>query len=293
MWGFQLALWNLLGMTTGKLDFHNDEFNDVEYLENCLAHNSFAWLCTFNIFKSQILYLYDEPGAALDCALEAGKYINFVLGHFQGSEHNFHYSLILAALYPEAKGETKQQYWQQLEINQKQMKIWADNCQENFLHKYLLIAAEMARISGKDLEAMEFYDRSIESARENKFVQNEALANELAAKFWLAKGKEEFAKSYMKNARYGYEIWGAKRKVEDLDAKYPQLLRESKSPNKGTKYAPTTTNIASTTGSGEALVLATVLKASQAISGEIVLGKLLEKLMQILLENLKCPKGDI
>jgi predicted ATPase/signal transduction histidine kinase/tRNA A-37 threonylcarbamoyl transferase component Bud32 len=293
MLGFQLALWNLLGMTKGKLDFHSDEFNDVEYLDNCRAHNSFAWLCTFNIFKSQILYLYDEPAAALDCALEAGKYIDFVLGHFQGSEYNFYYSLILAALYPEAAEERKQQYWQQLEINQKQMKTWADNCPENFLHKYLLIAAEMARISGKDLEAMELYDRSIESAKENQFVQNEALANELAAKFWLAKGKEEFAKIYLKNARYGYQIWGAKRKVEDLEAKYRDLLRESDSQKKRKKYATTTTAIATTTGSGEALDLATVMKAARAISGEIVLGKLLEKLMQILLENVGGQSGHL
>ncbi len=293
MLGFQLALWNLLGITKGKLDFHNDEFNDVEYLENCRAHNSFAWLCTFNIFKSQILYLYDEPTAALDCALEAGKYLDFVLGHFQGSEYNFHYSLIVAAVYPEATGETKKQDWERLEINQKQMKIWADNCPENFLHKYLLIAAEMARISGKDLEAMELYDRSIESARENQFVQNEALANELAAKFWLAKGKEEFAKTYLKNARYGYQIWGAKWKIEDLESKYRDLLRESDSQKKSEGSATTTTSIVTTTGSGEALDLATVMKASQAISGEIFLGKLLEKLMQILLENAGAQSGHL
>ncbi|NEP42376.1 MAG: serine/threonine-protein kinase PknK, partial [Okeania sp. SIO2H7] len=217
MLGFQLALLNLLGLTSSELDFHNENFNEVEYLESCRAHDSFAWLGTFNIFKSQILYLYGYFDIALEAALEAEKYLHFFLSQFQSSEHNFHYSLILAALYLEATEENKQKFWQQLETNQQQMKIWMDCCRENFEHKYLLISAEMARISGQDLEAMELYDRAIDSAREHEFIQNEALANELAAKFWLAKGKVQFANIYLKNARYSYEIWGAKRKVKDLE----------------------------------------------------------------------------
>ncbi|MDJ0556870.1 MAG: AAA family ATPase [Microcoleaceae cyanobacterium MO_207.B10] len=319
--GFQLALLNLLGMTRGKLDFHNDDINEAQYLEDCHAHNSFAWLCTFNIFKSQVLYLYDEYELALAAILEAGKYIDFVLGHFQGSEHNFHYSLVIASLYPEATGETKEQYWQQLESNQKRMKIWADNSPDNFLHKYLLIAAEMARGSGEHLEAMDLYDRAIDSARKNKFIQNEALANELAAKFWLARGKEEFAKIYLNNARYCYQIWGAKRKVEELEAKYSQLLRSrwqslssadmlrqqevnsvsSKESSTAIPSSSITFNTLATSDSTDTEIfdLATTIKSTNAISREIVLDKLLASLMDIIVENagagrgiLILPRGD-
>ncbi|NES64594.1 MAG: AAA family ATPase, partial [Okeania sp. SIO2D1] len=288
MLGFQLALFNLVGMTASQLDFHNDEFKEVEYLENCRAHDSFAWLGTFNVFKSQILYLYDKFDLALEASLEAGKYIHFVLSQFQSSEYNFHYSLILTALYLEATEENKEQYWQQLETNQKQMKIWVDCCPENFLHKYLLISAEMARVSGQELEAMEFYDRAIESARENEFIQNEALGNELAAKFWLAKGKTEFAKIYMKNAHYNYQIWGAKRKVKDLETKYSQLLRSSTAQPSTSVFNTLTSSHSTDT---ETLDLATVIKSTNAISSEIVLDKLVATLMDIIVENAGAQRG--
>ncbi|OCQ93363.1 serine/threonine protein kinase [Oscillatoriales cyanobacterium USR001] len=291
MLGFQIILFNLTSKTPDKLIFCNNEIDDEQFLIDCHAHNSFAWVCTYNIFKSQVLYLYDRMNEALKCAEEAEKFISFVLGHFQGSEHNFHTSLILAALYIDADESDKQKYWERLEANQKRMKIWADNCPENFLHKYLLVAAEMARISGKWEEAMNLYDSAILSARENEFIQNEALANELAAKFWLGKGKEEFAQNYLKKAQYAYQIWGATRKVEYLQAQYPQLLiriSETKSPE--TKYIKTT-KLQTSNSSSSSLDLATVVKASQAIAGEIVLDKLLAKLMELAIENAGAQKG--
>jgi len=287
--GFQLALLNLLGMTNSKLDFHNDNLNEAQYLEDCLAHNSFAWLCTFNIFKSQVLYLYDECEIALASALEAAKYIDFVLGLFQSSEHNFYYSLILASLYSEATDETKQEYWQQLETHQKQMKIWMDFCPENFEHKYLLVAAEMARISEQGLEAMELYDRAIDSARKHKFIQNEALGNELAAKFWLTRSKVEFAKIYINKAHYNYQIWGAKGKIQDLEAKYPQLLQFiTVQPSINSSFSTLSTR--DLTRFVE-LDLATTIKSTNAISSEIVLENLLATLMNILVENAGAERG--
>ncbi|NES19474.1 MAG: AAA family ATPase [Symploca sp. SIO3E6] len=290
--GFQMTLHNLTGRTVNKLDFALDELNDIQYLEKCQANNGFAWLCTFNIFKSQVLYLYGEYSKALQCALLAAENIAFVLGHFQSSEQNFHYSLILAALYETASASEQQQYWEQLTKNQTQMKIWADNCPDNFLHKYLLVAAEMARISGQELEAMELYDQAIASAHTMNFIQNEALAQELAAKFWLRKQKYEFAQLYLQKAYYYYQLWGAKHKITDLAHKYPQLLAHF-SPSRGIKQQSLTTTYTSTTKThGENLLdLAAVMKASQAISEEIVLEKLLEKLMKILLENTGAQSG--
>src|SRR4029078_2287356 len=136
----------------------------------------------------------------------------------------------------------------------------------NYLHKYLLVEAERARIAGKDLEAMDLYDKAIASARENDYIQNEALATELAAKCWLAKGKEDFAQLYMQKAHYGYQLWGAKRKVESLEEKYPLFLARTSAKTTTQTKANRTTNAASTTSSnlGDTLDLATVMKASQA-----------------------------
>jgi class 3 adenylate cyclase/GAF domain-containing protein len=202
------------------------------------------------------------------------------------AEQYLSYSLILGALYPIASSSQQKDYGEILKTNQQKMKIWADNCPENFLHKYLLVEAEIARISGKEIEAAwELYDRAIASARENGYIQNEALGNELAAKFWLGKGKEEIAQLYMKKAHYSYQLWGAKRKVEDLEEKYPQLLPKSSAAKSITFTRTVPSSTSTSTQSGEALDLATVIKASQAISGEIVLDKLLTSLMRILIEN--------
>jgi len=288
---YQLAVLNLCGITADKFAFHSDEISEEQHLENCHAHQDSHSLCLYYILKSQVFYLYEQPAEALRYAVEAKKILSFILGIVTEAEHNFYYSLSLAALYPEASESEKQHYWQQLEANQKQMKIWADNCPDNFLHKYLLVAAQMARISGKELEAMDLCDHAIASAREQEFIQDEALANELATKFWLGKGKEEFAQLYMQKAHYCYQLWGAKRKVEDLEEKYPQLLtRSSVTATVGNKNTKTTTTTTSSDSSSR-LDLATVVKASQAISGEIVLDKLLATLMKIIIENAGAQKG--
>ena len=287
--GFQLAFLNLTGMTSGKLDFNNGEINEQQFLEQCLEHNSFAWLCTFNIFKGQILYLYGYLDEALTCIGEAQKWLSYILGQFQNSEYNFHSSLIWAGIYSQSSPAQQTEYWQRLENNQKQMKIWADNSPDNFEHKYLLIAAEMAQIEGHILDAMSLYDRAILSARQNDFIQNEALANELAAKFWLRQGKDDFAKIYLKKAFYCYQIWGAKRKVEDLQEKYPLLLKSS-SVNSVTTTRTSTRVTSTGTNASIAFDFATVMKASLAISGEIVLEQLLTALMKILIE---CAGAEI
>lgn len=294
MLAFQITLFNLSSRTPSKFVFCNNEIRDEEFLESCKAHKSLAWICTFNIFKSQVLYLYDQLHEALNCALEAQKFMNFVLGHFQVSEHSFYTSLILVALYLDASQSEQKHYWKQLESHQKQMKIWADNCPENFLHKYLLVEAEIARITGKEIEVTwGLYDSAIASAHENEYIQNEALGNELAAKFWLGKGKEEIAKLYMRKAHYGYQLWGAKRKVEDLEEKYPQLLPKSSAGKSITSTRMVPSSTLTGTQSGAALDLATVMKASQAISGEIVLDKLLTSLMRTLIENAGAQVGSL
>jgi len=178
------------------------------------------------------------------------------------------------------------------------LKTWADNSPDNFLHKYLLVEAEIARISDKHFETIELYDQAIEAAIKSELIQNEALANELAAKFWLEKGKAEFAQLYLKKAHYGYQQWGATRKVADLEAKYPQLLAQTRvtgiDTTATTTYATDSTQTLSSTtalGAESTLDLSTVMKASQAISGEINLDKLLTKLMTIVIENAGAQKG--
>ena len=294
---FELPIFNLIGQTADKLSFVHSAIAEQEYLSSCQSHSSFQALCYYQIIKCQVLYLYGEFASALRLAELASEQLALIAGNIPEAEHNFYHSLSLAALYPDALESEKKLHLKQLKANLKQMKIWAKNCPDNFWHKYLLIAAEIARISGEDLRAMELYDRAIESARENDFIQNEALANELTAKFWLAKGKQEFAQLYLRKAHHCYQLWGAKRKVEDLEEKYPELLDQTQATTavkETSSHKLTLRNtIASFTSrnSGEVLDLATVVKASQAISGEIFLETLLSKLMKIAIENAGAQKG--
>jgi len=275
----QISLINLMGISESKFNLTTNRISKSQYIDS-----NFRVVCIDRIFKSQLLYTHGQFQASLSCVLEAENLITFIPGQYFIGEHNFYYSLILAVLYPAVSAAQQQQYWEQLAANQKKMNIWADNCPENFLHKYLLVAAEMARISGKWPEAMDLYDRAIAAAREHEFVQNEALANELAGKFWVERGKEEFAQLYLKKARQGYQIWGAKRKVADLDDRYSQWLS-------ATAPGVHTNGTIISNGTSESIDLAAVIKASQAISSEIALDKLLEKLMKTVIENAGAQTG--
>lgn len=289
--GVELILRNLSKLTPEKFVFENEEISEAQYVHNCQVHQNLYSLCLYQIRKCQVLYLYGHYQEALQLALEVEKQLSFITGAIPATEWNFFFSLVLLAVYPKVSEDKKKQYLEKLDTNQKQMKIWSDNCPENFLHKYVLVQAEIARISRKDSEAVELYDFAITLAQDNEFVQNEALANELAAKYWLNKGKYQYAKIHLREAHSCYLRWGAFRKVEDLEEKYPQL-REMTPLSGSFAQNETTTTIHTSTGSdARVLDLATVMKASLAISSEIVLDKLLASLMRISLENAGAQLG--
>ncbi|MEQ8753152.1 MAG: AAA family ATPase [Coleofasciculus sp. G1-WW12-02] len=288
----QLPVFNLSGKTENKWAFDTDEISEAHYLDTCHTHHTFSGICTFYSIKAWVLYLYNKPEAALTSIKKAEKYLPFILGLLTQAEYNFYTSLILAALYTKATDSQQTDYWQTLIINQNQMKNWAENCPENFLHKYVLIDAEMAQISGQTDKAMDLYDRAIALAKTNEFTHHEALGNELAAKFWLSKGKVDFAKLYLQKARHGYQHWGAQRKVEELEKTYPHLLTEALA---SVKIKDTLTNspMDSVSGNYLAAVLdfSTIVKTFQALSSEMALDKLLTSLMKILIENAGATQG--
>ena len=163
----------------------------------------------------------------------------------------------------------------------RQLQIYAENCPENFENRAALVGAEIARLDGREIDAERLYESAIRSARSNGFVHHEALAYELAARFYAFRGLEEIARLYLGNARDGYLRWGAEAKVRQIEETYPHLrarepLRDS----------------AGTIGTAfEQLDLATVIKVSQAISSEIVLDKLIDTLMRTAVEQAGAERG--
>ena len=283
----KIIIQNLLGLTEDKFHFATKQTSEAEFLTTCQTEQTPAAVCFYQIFKAQVLYLYGQS-PNLSYLEETEKLTAFIPGTISIAKLNFYYSLTLASLYPQAEETEKEKYWHKLEANQQQLKAWAEQCPANFIHQYLLVAAEMTRLSGNWYEAIDLYDKAIKSAKENEFIHEEALANELAAKFWFAQEKPDFAQIHLKKARQCYQIWGAKRKVEDLDEKYVQWLGST-----GTDPQNNTIKTVSTTGrnSTEALDFAAVMKASQAISGEIVLEQLLNQVMKAAIANAGAEKG--
>src|SRR5208282_1118550 len=168
-----------------------------------------------------------------------------------------------------------------LTAHREQLREWAENYPPTFGGKHALASAEIARLEGRDADAMRLYEQAIQSARENGFVQDEGLAHEVAARFYAARGFETIAHAYLRNARYCYLRWGALGKVRQLEQSHPQLREDPTTPPAIAMFgAPV-----------EQLDIGAVVKASQAVSGEIVLDRLIETLMTIALEHAGAERG--
>jgi PAS domain S-box-containing protein len=177
--------------------------------------------------------------------------------------------------------DERQQHLEALAAYHRQLEVWAVNCPENFENRAALVSAEIARIEGRILDAEHLYEQAIRSARANGFVHNEALANELAGRFYGARGFEQIAQLYLRNARQCYLSWGADGKVRQLDQLYPHLRKEEPPPDaRRTIGTPI-----------EHLEFATVLKISQSVSGEIVLENLIDALLRTAIEHAGAERG--
>jgi predicted ATPase/signal transduction histidine kinase/CheY-like chemotaxis protein/tRNA A-37 threonylcarbamoyl transferase component Bud32 len=289
------AILNLQGHTNGKASLSDGVFEETQFLAHMQQNNFFSVLNMYAIYKLQVSFLREQYHDALQAATEAESMIAVSVGQHIVTEMTFYQSLTLAALYPTVDHDEQQRYWEKLTSNREQLKKWADNCPANFQYAHLLVAAEMARCSGNGQEAVDLYDQAIEAAQTNGFIQHEAVGNELAAKFYQAVGKPKIARSYMADAHDCYVRWGATAKAQDLAETYPALLpraivalpQEALAGDLDVATSLTTTGH----GRGEILDMMTVIKAAQAISGEIVLDTLLTRLMHIVLENAGAQKG--
>ncbi len=278
---------NLRGQTENQASLSGDEFDEASVVA-AIAEGKHApsTQCHYYLWKARLCYLWGDYPVALEMAREAQRLSSALLATPYIPELNFFHSLTLAALYPQTSQTEKAAFLKQLRKNQQQMKKWAANAPENYRHKYLLVAAEIARIKGRDSEAAGLYDQAIRAARDAEYTQNEALANELAARFYQSNERKTLAHSYLEEARYLYEKWGATAKVAAIDA--------ATSPRTETE---TLDHQRTTGGAGKdkssQLDLSTVIKASQAISGEIDLGQLLRQLLRFALENAGATRGAL
>ncbi|MEA5486481.1 MULTISPECIES: PAS domain S-box protein [Pseudanabaena] len=269
---------NLLGQSAIPYQVEGEVFAEVLELPKLQKAYDYSDLCYLYSNKIVLSYLFGQYQLAAEYAVILESYADSMVGTFVVTTFCFYGSLIYLQFCQSLNDTERSLYLEKVAVNQGKLKQWAENAPMNHLHKFYLVEAERQHVLGNKLEAIELYDRAIAGAKENSYIQEEALANELAAKFYLDWGREKIAQVYMTEAYYGYVRWGAIAKVTDLENRYPQLLAPILRDSIGSFQKKSSSSSSSTS---EAIDLTTLLKASQAISEEIELSKLLEALLNI------------
>ncbi len=193
-------------------------------------------------------------------------------------EHNFYTSIAMAALASRAAPEERATFVASIARNQQQLALWAKNGSENYGHKHLVVMAELARLAGDNTRAADLYDQAISAAGREGFVQDEALANELCGRFYLAQDRRRIAGLYLSASLRGYAHWGAKAKVDALEAELV-ALKLTEDPVR----APVEREVAHDDTGGAALDLLALFRGAEAVSSEVMLPRLLAKLMEVCL----------
>jgi PAS domain S-box-containing protein len=275
-----MGLIRMLRGSTSRFGCLNHELLDEREMEQHFSGSSEQVLPEprYWIRKLQARFFAGDYDNATEASRQAHRLLPIVPTTVLRADYHFYAALCHAASCDPGEHPS---LMEALAAHREQLQVWAENCPENFENRAALVGAEIARIEGRKLDAIELYEQAIRSARDNGFIHHEALAYELAARFYIAHGFEDIATLYQRNARHGYLRWGADGKVRQLDELYPHLREEARAP------APTTTIGASV----EHLDLATVLKVSQAVSGEIVLEKLIDTLMRTAVEYAGADRG--
>ncbi len=281
---------NLMGHSIYPCQLAGDVYDEVQSLANYQKYEDGYGLYALHLHKLILNYLFEQHTEASENATHAEEYLVAVSSLPELPYFHFYDSLTRLALCNERQ---KQQDMEQVNLNQAKMQHWTHHAPMNYQHKFYLVEAEKYRVMGQVPEAMNYYDLAIQGALENDYIQEAALGNELAAKFYLSLDKKKIAKVYMTEAHYYYTQWGATAKVKDLEKRYAHLINstsETKS-NSVISSLSTTQATSSTSTSSEFLDFVTVIKASEAIQTENSLDKLPQTILSIILENAGAQKG--
>jgi len=297
---WQQFVFHFLEVDTDKQEFVGVFFD--ESIKKIILANRRNSTAIFSLYLAEtiLFYFFADTKKAVASATSGEIYLDFVVGQVTVNQHNFYYSLALLAEYPNQSPDQQKRYLQKVSSNQEYLRDWSYHAPVNNQHKYYLVEAEKARVLGNNWQAMELYDRAISEAKENKYIQEEGLANELAAKFYLSHRKVKIAQNYLMDAYYCYSDWGSVAKVEDLKKLYSELIIPilnqklvSINPSNNSDIISNLIPDNSSKSVFALLDLETITKASLAISSEIEIEKLLHRLMQVIIENVGAEKSAL
>ena len=261
-------------------------------------NKSYIDLCNHLYVRIKVSYLRGMYDQCYEFARELDG-LNIPVGSLFVTEHLFYYSLAISAIYKKAGFSNKVKFRRILSRNHKALKKWAKNCPDNFLHKFYLISAEMSALYGKKEDAILFYDRAISYAKNSSYLLDEAIASELAAKFYVETGDERISRIYIAESCSLYQKWGAISKVDQIKNIYVNIFhvpaREEKQIPRMSEYIAEKDDESKTESAhitdSTTLDIATILKVSQAISGEIDFDNLLKIIMKTALQNSGAQKA--
>ncbi len=280
------------GNTFSESSFDTEDFSASKFLTDFSALKLF--LVFADIYRILGFYVMGQDKLALEVVKQFESNISFAENYVHGEEFRFYASLLYLKMYKSFTAEEQVKYWDKIISYYNFIKKMAVSAPVNFKNHEYLIAAEIARVECRYMDAIYLYDKAIKSASENDHVQYEAIANECAAKFWLENNKEDIATIYLRQAYYCYKLWGADRKVEQIEQQYMQLIVPT------TMTMSTDSSITETSYQSVDTTMMTkfynltsesVLKVSQAISKEITLSGFLINMMNILIENSGAQRG--
>ncbi|WP_437740773.1 GAF domain-containing protein [Sorangium sp. So ce1504] len=278
---------NLTGQTKSRDTLSDDTFDEASFAAT-LGDTPLAALW-YHVTKAQLAFLYEDPQGALAHADLAAPMMALAGAMPIVDMLPFYTVLSMLALPDAAERERR---GAAIAAHEARLSLLAASCPENYRHRHQLVLAEVARVAGKEVEAMARYDEAISGARQGGFVHEEALANELCAKFLAGAGKVKAARVHMSEAYDAYRRWGAIAKASHLAEHHPRLLQESAAPPSGERL--TSVSLPTTTSKSAALLDATtILRAAQTISGELVLDRVLERLMGLVLESAGAQRGAL
>jgi len=283
---------NLIGDCPNTCQLNGKFYNEEKMLPiHQEADDGFA-LYFLHLCKLILCYLTGNFEQAVINGDQCKLYMTRTTGMFVVPVAYFYHSLAQLAMHKKMPKNLQSQTIKQVRKDQKTLRLWSDHGPMNYQHKYLLVEAELARVLNKQDIAVELYKKSIKTASQNEYIQEEAIANELFAKFWVEKSDTDIAQIYMKNAHHLYQIWGATTKVIDLKKRYAHLLKREPA-EALIQFKPQTqhTSTVTTKATPGILDINSVMKTALAISGEMELNALLQKIMTIVIQNAGARKA--
>ena len=277
----------LEGRTITRSSLTGDDFVEDGFAAALVRDGLYPVACWFHLARLVVCFLHGDDAGALAAAEAADALVMSAAGQYFPTELAFFTCLAAAE-----RGDTTldaseaRRRDELISRHGEKLATLAASCPENYRHKHLLVQAEVARLAGRHDEATDGFEQAIAEARAQGYGRDEAIAAERAALFHLAKGRPRIARVYMAEAYAAYVRWGATVKLAALAERHAELLPEAGA-SPGLGAVTLTTRM----GSAGLVDAATLVRAAQALVGEVVLERVLARLVRLVVESAGAQRG--